>query len=100
MSGFLAALVVSLIAGCGGLCPIFFAVAYRPGMLSASAMVATVLRLLFMTAGSVVVILCTKINTLCFAIWIWVFYFIMLFFDVRFAIRASDRNNFLGSDKV
>ena len=100
MSGFLAALVVSVIAGCGGLCPIFLAAAYRPGMLSVSALAATVLRLLLMIAGSAVIILCAKVNTLWFAAWIGVFYFITLVLEIRFAIRAAHGNNVLGGGRV
>jgi hypothetical protein len=88
MSSCLAALIVSCVAGGGGLFPIFYAAAYRPGMLSVSALAATVIRLLLMIAGSAIVIIFVKVNILWFVVWIGMFYLVVLVLEIRFTIRC------------
>ncbi len=100
MSSCLAALIVSCVAGCGGLFPIFYAAAYRPGMLPVSVLAATAARLLLMVAGSVVVIIFVKVDMLCFGLWIGFFYLVAFVLEIRFAVYAVNNNKFVWSGKV
>ena len=100
MSGFLAALIVCVIAGLTALMPIIFAAAYNRDMLSVSALAAAVIRLLLMIAGSAIVIVFVKVDTLRFIIWAGVFYLVVLVLEVLFAIRVANSNNVSGGGKV
>ena len=100
MSGFLAALIVSVIAGSAALVPIIFAAACRRDMLSVSAQAATALRLLLMIAGSVIIIVFVKVDILWFIIWAVVFYPAVLVLDVLFALRVANSENGSGGGKV
>jgi hypothetical protein len=100
MSSFLAALVITFIACCTGLCPVFYAAVYKPRRVSISVMAATAIRLLLMIAGSAAVILYAKVNILSFAAWIILFYFITIALEICFAVFTAKRIINFGGDKV
>ncbi|MGA2172094.1 MAG: hypothetical protein ABSG82_03650 [Sedimentisphaerales bacterium] len=95
----LAAIVVSGLAGCGGLIPIIYAAAHKPALLTIFVLAATVIRLLLMVMGSIIIILFAKVSVLWFAVWIGIFYLVMLSLEIYFAIHTANRCKIAGTDK-
>jgi len=100
MSSCMAALIVSMIAACGGLLPLICAAACNPSWQPVLGLAATAIRLLLMIAGSTIVIIVTKVDTLWFAAWLAAFYLATLVLEVGFAMRAANSNNTIRSSKA
>jgi len=82
------AMLVSVIAGIGGIFPFIRAKLSKKTISGEAVLIATTLRMLLVIAGMVIMLLFTKVNVMWFMIWLAIFYVAMLAGEVYYAIKV------------
>jgi hypothetical protein len=98
--GCLWAILVSGVAGCGGLVPVIYALIYRPALLAILVLAAGMIRLLLMAVGTAILILLVNVNVLWFLIWLGLFYAAILVSEVWWAVRRFRKHTEIRGRKI
>jgi uncharacterized membrane protein len=92
VNGCLWAMLVSAIAGLGGFVPFILArLAKKPASIEA-VLSSSAIRLLLVLAGLVIILFLTKVNVTWFALWMGIFYVVILVAEVYIAIRTVNEH--------
>ena len=98
MSPFVAALIVSILAGGVAIALIIFFAKYRPDLLPVGIMASTVVRLLLMASGILIVLFLFKVEAVRFVIWVSILYVLTLIWEIRFAMQMLNNVNRKGQN--
>jgi hypothetical protein len=92
VNGCLWAILVSAVAGIGGFIPFILAGLSRKPASIEAVIGASAIRLLLVLAGLVIIIFFTKVNLMWFALWMGLFYIVILVAEVYIAIRIVNEH--------
>jgi uncharacterized membrane protein HdeD (DUF308 family) len=91
-NGCLWAMLVSVVAGCGGLAPVIYLILSRSSLSVEHVIGSSAIRLLLVLAGVVIILLFTKTDVMWFALWLGLFYLVVLVAEVYVAVRIMNEH--------
>ena len=92
INGCLWAMLVSVVAGCGGLAPVIYLILSRSSLSTEHVIGSSAIRLLLVLAGVVIILLFTKTDAMWFALWLGLFYVVVLVAEVYVAVRITNEH--------
>jgi hypothetical protein len=93
INGCLWAMLVSGVAGCGGLVPVICFILSGSSLSMEHVIGSIAIRLLLVLAGVVIILLFTKTDVMWFALWLGLFYIVVLVAEVYVAVRMMNEHS-------